>query len=87
MFLFQVQLSWPTEVAVNPLDGTVHFIDDAMVLQLTKDGRVQIAAGRPLHCHPSQYEEEGPQSSALLEPQSIAFSPQVQCLNFKVCTY
>ena len=74
--LADVQLNWPTDLAINPLDGTLHFIDDSMVLSLTKDGRVQIAAGRPLHCHPSQYQENSPQSSALIEPQSISFSPR-----------
>ena len=71
----QVQLNWPTDMTINPLDGTVHFIDDDMVLQLTKDHRIKIVAGRPLHCHPSQYGPNSPQSAALNEPQSIAFSP------------
>jgi hypothetical protein len=39
----EVQLNWPTDMAVNPLDGSLHFIDDNMVLKLTKDGRVQVS--------------------------------------------
>ena len=72
----EVQLNWPTDLAVSPLDGALHFIDDSMVLKLTKDGRVQIVLGRPLHCHPSHYAADSIQSAALSEPQSIAFSPQ-----------
>ena len=41
-----VQLNWPTELAVSPLDDTLHFIDDNVVLKLTHDGRVSIVAGR-----------------------------------------
>ena len=70
----EVQLNWPTDIAINPLDDTLHFIDDDMVLQMTKDGRVKIVAGRPLHCHQSQYGPNSPQSSALNQPQSITFS-------------
>ncbi len=47
-----------------------------MVLKLTKDGRVQVVLGRPIHCHPSHYAADSIQSSPLNEPQSIAFSPQ-----------
>ena len=72
--LEEAQLSWPTELAISPLDSTLHIIDDDTVLQLTKDGRVRVAAGRPLHCHASQYGPHSPQSAALSQPQSIAFS-------------
>ena len=41
-----VQLNWPTELAVSPLDNTLHFIDDNVVLKLTHDGRVSIVAGQ-----------------------------------------
>ena len=50
--LDEVQLNWPTELAVNPLDGSLHFIDDNVVLKLTNDGRVKVIAVRPLHCPP-----------------------------------
>ena len=76
----EVQLNWPTDMAVNPLDGSLHFIDDGLVLRLTNDGRVQVVAGRPLHCAPPGDNTKGfpPQqtSSALLEPQSLSFSDQ-----------
>ena len=70
----EVQLNWPTDIAINPLDDTLHFIDDDMVLQMTKDGRVKMVAGRPLHCHASQYGPNSPQSAALNQPQSLTFS-------------
>ena len=57
----EVQLNWPTELAVSPLDGALHFVDDNVVLKLTDDGRVSVVAGRPLH--------------SLVEPQSLAFAP------------
>ena len=41
-----VQLNWPTELAVSPLDSTLHFIDDNVVLKMTHDGRVSIVAGQ-----------------------------------------
>ena len=40
-----VQLNWPTELAVSPLDNALHFIDDNVVLKMTNDGRVSIVAG------------------------------------------
>ena len=73
--LQEVQLNWPTDLAISPLDGTLHVVDDSMVLQVTADGRVRAVAGRPLHCHPSQYPPASPQAAALTEPQSIGFSP------------
>ena len=48
----EVQLNWPSELAISPLDGTLHFIDDNVVLKLTSDMRLTVVAGRPLHCPP-----------------------------------
>ena len=48
--LQDVTLRWPTDLAINPLDDTLHFIDDNIVMKLTVDDRIQIVAGRPLHC-------------------------------------
>ncbi|XP_060532128.1 teneurin-a isoform X2 [Cylas formicarius] len=47
----QAQLQWPTGLALSPLDGSIHFIDDRLVLQLTPDMKVTVVAGSPLHCH------------------------------------
>ncbi|KAJ8984541.1 hypothetical protein NQ317_006827 [Molorchus minor] len=72
----EVHLRWPTELAINPLDNTLHIIDDHMILQLTIDGRVKVIAGRPLHCAspPSGYDIELATHATLVMPQSIAFS-------------
>ena len=49
--LEEAHLRWPTELAINPLDNSLHVIDDHMILKVTSDGRLQIIAGRPLHCN------------------------------------
>jgi RHS repeat-associated protein len=72
----EVHLRWPTELAINPLDNTLHIIDDHMILQLTLDGRVKVVAGRPLHCASpaSGYDIELATHATLVMPQSLAFS-------------
>ncbi len=72
----EVQLNWPTELAVSPLDGTLHFVDDGVVLKMTGDGRVSVVAGRPLHCPPSSSADpDAAVAASLVEPQSLAFAP------------
>ena len=46
-----VNLRWPSDLAIHPLDNSLHFIDDNTVLKITADQQVEIVAGRPLHCH------------------------------------
>lgn len=46
----QVELQWPTGLALSPLDGSLHILDDHVVLQVTGDGSVRVRAGTPLHC-------------------------------------
>ncbi|XP_074039433.1 teneurin transmembrane protein Ten-m isoform X2 [Leptinotarsa decemlineata] len=72
----EVHLRWPTELSINPLDNTLHIIDDHMILQLTLDGRVKVIAGRPLHCASpvSGYDIDLATHATLVMPQSIAFS-------------
>lgn len=48
---FQAQLQWPTGLALSPLDGSLHLIDDRLVLKLTADMKIKVVAGIPLHCH------------------------------------
>lgn len=50
----QVELQWPTGLALSPLDGSLHILDDHVVLQVTGDGSVRVRAGTPLHCPASQ---------------------------------
>lgn len=73
----EVHLRWPTELAINPLDNSLHIIDDHMILQLTPDSRVKVVAGRPLHCASpaTGYDMELATHATLVMPQSIAFSP------------
>ncbi|XP_011298913.1 teneurin-m [Fopius arisanus] len=73
----EVHLRWPTELAINPLDNSLHMIDDHMVLQLAPDGRVKVVAGRPLHCaSPSaSFDTELATHATLVMPQSIGFGP------------
>ena len=30
----EVQLNWPTELAISPLDGSLHIVDDGVVLKV-----------------------------------------------------
>ncbi|XP_062527907.1 teneurin-m isoform X6 [Bombyx mori] len=71
----EVHLRWPTELAINPLDNSLHIIDDHMILQMAPDGRVKVIAGRPLHCPApvSGYDMELATYATLVMPQSIAF--------------
>lgn len=40
----------PLDLAVNPIDDTLHILDDNVVYKLTQDKRIQIVAGRLGHC-------------------------------------
>ncbi|XP_037070344.1 teneurin-m-like, partial [Pollicipes pollicipes] len=46
----ETQPQWPTAVALSPVDGSLHFLDDRLVLRLTPDRKVEVRAGRPPHC-------------------------------------
>ncbi|RWS31258.1 teneurin-m-like protein [Leptotrombidium deliense] len=79
----KVNLRWPTELAINPLDNSLHILDDHMILKLTPDKRIRIVAGRPTHCSSviTAHEEAAINQESMsatqifLEtPQSIAFS-------------
>lgn len=76
----EVHLRWPTDLSINPLDNTLHIIDDHMVLKLTTDNRLKVIAGRPMHCPPVGRtglitDQELAIQTALVMPQSIAFAP------------
>ncbi|XP_065207120.1 teneurin-a isoform X2 [Planococcus citri] len=79
----QVQLQWPSGLAISPLDGSLHFIDDRTVLKLTADRKIQVVAGIPLHCRSSYKSDKttgrSQKSKARQTPLgtvlSIAFSP------------
>ena len=40
-----IKLQWPTRLSINPLDSTLHLVDDTVVLRLTPDMRIQVVAG------------------------------------------
>lgn len=40
----------PKDLALNPIDETLHILDDNVVYKITQDKRVQIVAGRLAHC-------------------------------------
>lgn len=42
---------WPQDIAINPVDETLHILDDNVVYRVTQDKRVQIVAGRLNHCY------------------------------------
>uniref|UniRef100_A0A8B9K5F3 Si:dkey-237h12.3 n=1 Tax=Astyanax mexicanus TaxID=7994 RepID=A0A8B9K5F3_ASTMX len=50
MDIQEVSLEWPTDLAVSPLDNSVFVLDGSVVLRITEEGQVSVAAGRPLHC-------------------------------------
>ncbi|XP_051920619.1 teneurin-3 isoform X7 [Hippocampus zosterae] len=46
----QVILEWPTDLAMSPIDNSLYVLDNNIVLRITDNGLVSIAAGRPVHC-------------------------------------
>ncbi|KAG9347020.1 hypothetical protein JZ751_005947 [Albula glossodonta] len=50
MHIRQVRLEWPTDLAINPMDNSIYVLDNNVVLQITENRQVRIAAGRPMHC-------------------------------------
>ncbi|KRF84821.1 uncharacterized protein Dvir_GJ13712, isoform C [Drosophila virilis] len=75
--LEEMHLRWPTELAVSPMDNTLHIIDDHMILRMTPDGRVRVISGRPLHCPTATtaFDTDLATHATLVMPQSIAFGP------------
>ncbi|XP_059765675.1 teneurin-3 isoform X2 [Balaenoptera ricei] len=50
MHISQVRLEWPTGLAINPMDNSIYVLDNNVVLQITDNRQVRVAAGRPMHC-------------------------------------
>lgn len=71
MIFYQVQLQWPTNLALNPLDESLHIIDDRVVLKVTKDHRVKIVAGSPLHCYSGNDVDKSGKESTIHENQEV----------------
>ncbi|XP_046803493.1 teneurin-a isoform X2 [Lucilia cuprina] len=72
----QAQLQWPTGLALSPLDGSLHFIDDRLVLRLTSDMKIRVVAGTPLHCSNSGQDKANKTTDNVLGTVlAMAFSP------------
>ncbi|KAL7028597.1 hypothetical protein ACKWTF_005910 [Chironomus riparius] len=71
----QVQLQWPTGLALNPLDGSLHFIDDRLVMKLTADMKIKVVAGAPLHCTKNSKNETMNEDAVLGTVLAMAFAP------------
>ncbi|XP_052873882.1 teneurin-a [Anopheles cruzii] len=74
----QVQLQWPTALALSPLDGSLYFVDDRLVLKLTSDMKVKVIAGIPLHCnedHAQSVNRSAPAEEPLGSVLAMAFGP------------
>ncbi|XP_067122609.1 teneurin-m-like isoform X2 [Centruroides vittatus] len=74
----EAKLRWPTDLAISPLDGCLYFIDDHMVLKLTKDKRIMVVAGHPVYCKTQDETDQRPRvtgDSALRSLVSFAFGP------------
>ena len=72
-------LHWPTALAINPIDDTLHILDNNMVLKVTKENTVIVVAGRPLHCPPKDVEMYtllDEQTTSQMADQAILMSPQ-----------
>lgn len=84
----QISLKWPTALAIDPLDDTLHILDQNIVLKLTKDYKLVAVAGRPAYCPPrltsflptGVLSDDDQASSVadqvtLVSPESITFGP------------
>ncbi|CAH0560894.1 unnamed protein product [Brassicogethes aeneus] len=71
----QAQLQWPTGIALSPLDGSLHFIDDRLVLRLTADMKLKVVAGTPLHCHRDENATKVISENVLGTILALSFAP------------
>ena len=74
----QIQPLWPTQVALNPVDNTLHWIDNNVVLKVTPSQHVQEAAGQPQHCAAQQTSKSSSASLTASHITSFAFGPSGQ---------
>ena len=67
----EVTLRWPSELSVHPVDGSIYFLDDSMLLRLLPDHRVMVVVGLPSYCKSST---SGPRSSSFSSSSSLGGS-------------
>lgn len=53
------------------MDESLHITDDRVVLKVTKDHRVKIVAGSPLHCYSGNGVDKGDKKSTIHENQEV----------------
>ncbi|PAA92813.1 hypothetical protein BOX15_Mlig024160g3 [Macrostomum lignano] len=74
-------IRWPVDLAINPLDNSLHFIDDQSVFRLSSEsGRVELVAGRPPHCPAANLNTDAAVNQRLRSPRSIEFTAQGELL-------
>ncbi|XP_018334333.1 teneurin-a isoform X2 [Agrilus planipennis] len=72
----QAQLQWPTGLALSPLDGALHIVDDRLVLELTQDMKIRVVAGIPLHCRSTDNSSSSYENDSVLGTiLSLSFAP------------
>ena len=71
----------PQDLAFNPIDETLHVLDENVVYKITQDKRVQVVAGRPAHCAtapanqpPQPQQQQRATLTSLQAARSIAFN-------------
>lgn len=76
---------WPQDIAISPIDDSLHILDDNVVYKVTQDKRIQIVAGKLAHCVTSETDDikkstfdrqRSPKATEIFlqSAQSIAFS-------------
>lgn len=71
----KINLRWPTELAINPIDNSLHILDDHMVFKVTTDKRIKIIAGRPSHCSVVSSSSSSSSSASVASPSDDTVTP------------
>ena len=67
----ETRFYWPTSLVINPVDNSVHVLDEGVVYKLTQFGTVEVVAGVPFGC---DY-EINKRFIRLQSPIDISFNP------------
>ena len=79
----EVDLHWPSRLALSPVDGSLYIVDENQVLRLTADMRLELAAGLNLRCRRRSVEDDGGGAAAAVNLElgpiiGISFGPDGQ---------
>ncbi len=81
-----MNLQWPSEITINPIDDSIHVLDENLVIKLTLDGQASVVAGISYNCPvapeteptghnaTSRLGHKMANQEALESPSAIAFS-------------